>query len=112
MEGITHYVDPLARRRYVVSETTDGCGVALHVILLPLSNEANEEVASELAMQDLREEVEVRYEGCLQDDGDIGGVEQLDRVWVGLSSDALILQMKLNSEALCQTEKLQLVQGR
>ena len=53
MEGITHYVDPLARRRYVVSEATDGCRVALHVILLPLSNEANEEVASELAMQDL-----------------------------------------------------------
>jgi hypothetical protein len=51
-------------------------------------------------MQDLRKEVEVRYEGCLQDDGDIGGVEQLDRVWVSLSSDALILQMKLNSEAL------------
>merc|ERR1712051_37944 len=51
-------------------------------------------------MQDLREEVEVRYEGCLQDDRDIGGVEQLDRVWVGLTSDALILQMKLNSEAL------------
>merc|ERR1712051_1083212 len=42
-------------------------------------------------MQDLREEVEVRYEGCLQNDRDIGGVEQLDRVWVGLTSDELIL---------------------
>ena len=111
MEGITHYVDPLARRRYVVSEATNRCRVTLHVILLPLSNEANEEVASELAMQDLREEVEVRYEGCLQDDGDIGGVEQLDRVWVGLSSNALVFQMELNSEALCHTEKSQLVQG-
>ena len=86
--------------------------MALHVILLPLSNEANEEVSSELAMKDLREEVEVRYEGCLQDDRDIGGVEQLDRVGVSLSSDALILQMKLHSEALCQTEKLQLIQDR
>ena len=112
MEGITHYVDPLARRRYVVSEATDGCRVALHVILLPLSNEANEEVASELAMQDLRKEVEVRYEGCLQDDRDIGGVEQLDRVGVSLSSNALILQMKLNSEALYYTEKSKLIQGR
>merc|ERR1712051_807967 len=51
-------------------------------------------------MQDLRKEVEVRYEGCLQDDRDVGGVEQLDRIGIGLSSDALILQMKLNSEAL------------
>ena len=75
--------------------------MALHVILLPLSNKADEEVSSELAMEDLRKEVEIRYEGCLQDDRDIGGVEQLDWVGVSLSSDALILQMKLNSEALC-----------
>ena len=111
MEGITHYVDPLARWWDVVSEATDRCRVALHVILLPLSNEADEEVASELAMEDLWEEVEVGYEGCLQDDRDIGGVEELDRVGIGLSSNALVLQMKFNSEALCQIDKSVLIQS-
>ena len=74
--------------------------MTLHVVLLPLADEAHEEVASELAVQHLGEEVEVGNEGSLQDDRDVGGVEELDRVGIGLSSDALVLQVKLNSEAL------------
>ena len=74
--------------------------MSLHVKLLPLAQEAHEEVAAELAMQDLREEVEVRSEGRLQDDWDVGGVEELDWVGVGLATNSLVFQLKLSTEAL------------
>jgi len=38
---------------------------------LPLAEERNEEVAFEFAMQNLTEEVEVRDEGCLEDDRNV-----------------------------------------
>lgn len=80
VEGVTEDVGPGARRRNVVSQTTDRSRVTLHVILLPLAKEANEKVALELAVKHLREEVQVGDEGCLQNDRDVRSIEQLD--WV------------------------------
>jgi len=57
-----------------------------HIIILPLSKKGNDEVTSELSSQDLGEEVDVRDESSLQDDWDVGGVEQLDWVWLSESS--------------------------
>jgi len=42
---------------------------------LPLADEPNEEIASELAVEDLTEEVEVGDESRLQNDRDVGSVE-------------------------------------
>lgn len=40
-------------------------------MVLPLTKEVDDKVALELLVQDLREEVQVRHEGSLQDDGDV-----------------------------------------
>ena len=57
-----------------------------HVIILPFSKKSYDEVSSELSSQDLGEEVDVRDESSLQDDWNVGGVEQLDWVWLSESS--------------------------
>ena len=79
--------------------------MSLHVKFLPLSKETNEEVALEFAVEDLREEVQVGDEGSLEDDWDVRGVEQLDWVWVGLTSDSLVLELKFDTEALKRRKK-------
>lgn len=72
---------------------------------MPLADEANEEVALELAVKDLGKEVQVADEGGLEDDRDVAGIEQLDRIGIGLSSGALALKLKLDSEALKLSKK-------
>jgi len=71
VEWITNDVKQLTRRANVVCEATNRCGVALHVVFLPLSEETNKEIALEFAMKNLRKEVKIRNEGSLQDDRDI-----------------------------------------
>lgn len=67
---------------------------------MPLAEEANEEIALKLAMQHLRYEVQVAYEGRLQDDGYVTSIEELDGVGETLASHTLAVELKLNSEAL------------
>ena len=62
--------------------------------------EAHEEVALELAVQHLRQEVQVAHERSLQDDRDVACVEELDGVRVGLASGSLALERQFNSETL------------
>ena len=69
---------------------------------MPLSEEVHEEVASELLGQDLREEVQVGDEGGLKDDGDVGGVEQLNGVRLLVSLHASAAHSDLYTEALYQ----------
>lgn len=73
-------------RTDVVCESTDWCLMASHVIVLPLSEESNNEVSSELTCKDLSEEVNVGNECSLQNDWDVGGIEKLDWVWLLESS--------------------------
>jgi hypothetical protein len=49
----------------------------------------------------LREEVEVRDEGSLEDDGNVGSVEKLDWVWLLVSLHSSAAYCELNSETLC-----------
>ena len=62
--------------------------MSCHIEVLPLSNEADEEVAFKFAVEHLRKEVEVGYESCLEDDWDVRGVEQLDWEWGSVATHA------------------------
>merc|ERR1719183_1311667 len=71
-----------------------------HVVILPFSKERNDEVSSELSSKNLGEEVNVRHESSLQNNWNVGSVEQLDWVWLSESSHFLAAQRELNSESL------------
>jgi len=71
-----------------------------HVIILPLSEKTDNEVASELSGKDLGEEVDVRDESGLKNDWDVGGVEKFDGVWLSETSHLLAAQREFDSEAL------------
>ena len=100
MEWISLDVEPVSWWTDVVGETTDWSGVSSHVELLPLSEEAHEEVTLELAVENLGEEVQVGDEGGLEDDWDVGGVEKLDWEWLGEATDLSVLESQLNTESL------------
>jgi len=100
VEGVLEDVPPLAGRADVVGQTTDRSRVSSEIVLGPLAEEAHEEVTFELAVEHLGEEVEVGDEGGLQDDWDVGRVEELNGVGVGLTSLPLALQCEFDSEAL------------
>jgi hypothetical protein len=51
-------------------------------------------------MKDLREEVEVGDEGCLENDGDVGGIEELDGVRLLVTLHLAAGYLNLNTEAL------------
>ncbi len=70
----------------VVRKSSNRGSVSSHVIVLPLSKKSNDEVSSELPGQNLGEEVDVGDKGTLQDDGDVGSVEELDWVWLSEAS--------------------------
>jgi len=84
----------------VVSESTDWCLMSSHVVVLPFSKESDDEVASELSSKNLGKEVDVGDESGLEDDWNIGSIEQLDWVWLSETSHLSAAQAEFNSEAL------------
>lgn len=100
MEGVSLEVEEVTRGRNVVSESTDGGRVASHVVFLPLSEEGDEEVALELAVKNLGEEVKVGDKGSLEDNRDVGGVEKLHGVGSLVPSNTSGGQLELNAETL------------
>ena len=100
MQGVSLNVYEVPRRRNVVGQPANRSSVASHVIFLPLSDETHEIVALELAVQHLREKVEVRDERSLQNDGDVGRVEQLDGEGLLRTSHLLADELDLNLESL------------
>lgn len=100
MERISRDVDPVSWWRDVVGKSSNWSRVASHVELLPLSKEAHEEVTLELAVEHLGEEVEVGDEGGLQNDWNVGGVEEFDWEWLGDTTHLSVLQSQFNSESL------------
>lgn len=66
----------------------------------PGAEQIDQEVASEAGGEHLRDDVEVGHQGRLQDDGDVGGVEELDGVGVGVATVASRLDGQVHSEAL------------
>lgn len=87
-------------RGNVVGKTSNWGRVASHVILLPLTQQGHDEVTLELFVEHLREEVQVGNEGGLEDNWDVRGVEELDWVWLSVTSHLSGADLKLNSEAL------------
>ena len=83
MEGI---VDDLAERGgwgHEVHETPNGCeAIAAHVTSLgcPVADEGDEDAVGECTPEHLRDEVDERDEGGLQDDGCVRVVEELNGV--------------------------------
>jgi hypothetical protein len=60
---------------------------------LPLSEQADDEVSSEFSCENLGEEVDVGDEGSLQDDWNVGGVEQSDWIWLLEASHLLAAEL-------------------
>lgn len=52
----------------------------------PGAQQADQQVATEAGRQHLGDDIQVGYQGRLQDDGDVGRVEKLDGVGVVLAS--------------------------
>ena len=61
--------------------------MSCHVVFLPLSDEAYEEVSSKLTVKHLGKEVEVGHECSLEDDWDVRGVEELHWERSGVTSN-------------------------
>lgn len=51
-------------------------------------------------MQDLTEEVQVGDDSCLQNNWDVGSVEELDREWSRVAASSLALKSQVHLEAL------------
>lgn len=66
----------------------------------PGAEQIDQEVAGEAGGEHLRDDVEVGHQGRLQDDGDVGGVEELDGVGVGLATVTRGLDGQVHPEAL------------
>ena len=88
VDGVLQDVRERLRRREVVAQTSDGVGTCRSTTpdVRPHTKQVDQDVPTELRCQHLRDEVQVGHEGALQDDGDVGGVEQLDWIRAVLSS--------------------------
>jgi len=86
--------------RDIIGDSTDRNGVLAEINILPLSKDANNEVASKPPVEDLGEEVEVLDDGGLEDDGEGRGVEELDLVSLDDSSDLPMDEVDLHPESL------------
>ena len=99
MDGVSEDGGQGLGGREVVAETSNGVGSAASGVI-PDSEQVYKEVSSKLDAEHLRYHVEIGDQRGLEDDGDVGGVEQLDGVRERLSTGALAVQLELNAEAL------------
>mmetsp|Transcript_20271 Transcript_20271/g.42960 ORF Transcript_20271/g.42960 Transcript_20271/m.42960 type:complete len:247 (+) Transcript_20271:513-1253(+) len=70
------------------------------LVLLPPSEEPDEEIAAKPLVQELRQKVNVRDERTLKDDWHVGGVEELDRVVALVAALRLGLDWEVDPESL------------
>lgn len=90
-------------RRQVVGKSSDGDHLSLSRGVFgnsPLSQQVNENVVGITSVEELRQEVEIGNEGGLQNDGDVGGIEQLDGVGTSGTSLLFVFDGKVDTEAL------------
>jgi len=101
MEGIIRDLRNATRRRHVIRKTSNGLGSTTSATnVLPNTKDADKEVSAVTSVQQLGEEVEVGYQGGLEDDGDVGGVEELNGVAVRLAASLLCVELEFNFETL------------
>ena len=84
----------------VVRDASDGDDVATSLGVLPFSQETDKDIGGGTVVEKLGDEVEVGVQGSLEDDGHVGGVEQLDGVGAGLSAVLLILDWEVDPPSL------------
>lgn len=101
MEGIREGVSELPGWWDIVGQTSNWYRLAIHLKLLPVTKKVDKEVSSELLGEHLREEEQIGDQCRLQDDWDVGGIEELDWVsgWL-MTSDSLILNINVHLESL------------
>jgi hypothetical protein len=100
VEGVSLNFEQASGRADVVSQTADGSSVAVNIGVSPLSEESNEVVSLVLSVEHSREEVEVGNESTLENNWDVGSVEELDRVRYLVASDLSVTESKFNTESL------------
>lgn len=66
----------------------------------PGAQQVNQEVATEASGEHLRDDVQVGHKGRLEDDGNVGGVEELDGISVVLATVTGRLDGQVHPEAL------------
>jgi len=71
VEGISDQVRKILGRRHVVGETSDGNRVAAHFNVLPLTEDSDQEVGSELSVKDLGDQVKVGNQSSLKNNGSV-----------------------------------------
>merc|ERR1719161_2077370 len=100
MKRVHPEVRERTRGRHVISETSDGDGLAGVVDFLPLAEQIDEHVALEALVKKLGDEVHVGHQSGLKDNRNVGCVEELDGVRTLLTANLLILNREVNTESL------------
>lgn len=101
MEWIREGVAELSWWGDIVSQTANWDTLSAHLEFLPVAKKINEEISSEFLRKHLGEEEEVGDQSTLQNDWDVRGVEQLNRVsWWLDTLGSLVLNIKIDLEAL------------
>jgi hypothetical protein len=102
MKRIGDDLDQARGRGHIVSQTANRGRVGSHsgLTLLPATKELDQDVVRVALVQKLGEEVQVGNEGTLKDDGDVVGVEKLDRVAGLLTTVLLVLDREIDTETL------------
>jgi len=100
VERVIEEFGEFSRGGNIISKSGNGDGSTSHFDILPLSNKLDKEVSLESFMEHLREEIEIRNKGSLQDNRDIRSVEQFNRVGSSVTSDFHVFDGEFNSESL------------
>mmetsp|Transcript_29905 Transcript_29905/g.54997 ORF Transcript_29905/g.54997 Transcript_29905/m.54997 type:complete len:351 (+) Transcript_29905:815-1867(+) len=99
MEWVVDNLSEGGGRRDVVCNTSDGDGLS-SLTVLPLAENAHQDIGGSAVVQQLTDEVEVRNQSCLKDDGHVGSVKQFDGVCTLLSTVLLVLHGEDNPPSL------------
>mmetsp|Transcript_37510 Transcript_37510/g.95930 ORF Transcript_37510/g.95930 Transcript_37510/m.95930 type:complete len:343 (+) Transcript_37510:258-1286(+) len=89
-----------ARGGHVVDQPADGDHLAALVHLVPCAEQLHQLVGAIVLEQQLRDEVKVGDQRGLQDDGHVGGVEELDGVGLRLAALLLGAHGQVHTETL------------
>ena len=100
VQRVLKHIAQVRWRGDVVGKAANRLLVTGHVVVLPLAEQADDEVAAEPLRKDLSEEINIAHKRGLQDDRNVRGVEELDRERLLDAALLLRLQVDDNLEVL------------
>lgn len=100
VNGVHERIGEVQWGRHVVGETSDGIELRRSLLGLPNTDEADEHVLGETAVEHLRNQEDVGAEGRLEHDGHVAGIEEANGVGATGSTLAAGLDGNLDAEAL------------